>query len=166
MSNTVVRVASIDDRADLEALIDVCYSVIYPGWYDDELLTDALPAMLRIDPNLLESGHYFRVTEGGELAGCGGWSKSPPTGEGNTETGHIRHFATHPDHMRKGVGSAILERCIAEAQTGRIMRLQCFSSLPGEPFYARHGFETVDTVNIMMSESVVFPAILMERALT
>ncbi len=163
MSEPVVRVATAGDREELEALIDLCYSVIYPGWYEEELLNEALPAMLRIDPRLLASGHYFRASLDGKLAGCGGWSQSAPGGEQTGKGGHIRHFATHPDFMRKGVGSAILERCIAEARAEGLQKLQCFSSLPGEPFYARHGFATIEEVTIMMGEGAAFPALLMER---
>ncbi|MEZ5810529.1 MAG: GNAT family N-acetyltransferase [Rhizobiaceae bacterium] len=165
MAAPAVRVATVADRDELEALIDACYSVIYPGWYDEELLTDALPAMLRIDERLLESGRYFRANVDGRLAGCGGWSVSAPGGDRRAEGGHIRHFATHPDCMRKGVGSAILARCIAEARAEGLASLKCFSSLPGEAFYARHGFKPVDEVSIMIGGEAAFPALLMERTL-
>lgn len=161
-----VRVASAEDRDELEALIDACYSVVYPGWYDEDLLTEALPAMLRIDPKLLESGHYFRATVDGALAGCGGWSINAPAGGQTAGTGNIRHFATHPDFMRTGVGSAILERCIAEARAEGIELLKCFSSLPGEAFYARHGFKPVDSITVMMGDGAAFPATLMELELS
>lgn len=160
-----VRVAEVADRDALEALIEACYSVVYPGWYDSELLTEALPAMLRIDPRLLESGHYFSASVDGALAGCGGWSKSAPQGEEAASTGQIRHFATHPDFMRKGVGSAILKRCIDEARADGLKNLKCFSSLPGEAFYTQHGFKPIDSVTIMMGDGAAFPAILMQKEL-
>ncbi len=164
MAAPVVCVASPQDRQQLETLIDQCYSIIYPGWYDDDLLTDALPAMLRIDTRLLESGHYFFATVEGKSAGCGGWSVAAPSSSSQVEdTGHIRHFATHPDFMRKGVGSAILSCCLKEANAQGVETLQCFSSLPGQPFYAQHGFKPIDEVNIMMGDGIIFPAILMER---
>ncbi len=163
MTTAEIRIATVEDREKLEALIDACYSLVYPGWYEEELLTEALPAMLRIDPKLLESGRYFSAWVDGALAGCGGWSVSPPIGDRASGTGHIRHFATHPDFMRMGVGSAILGRCLEEAKAENIEKLQCFSSLPGEPFYARYGFEPVEQVTIMMGDGAAFPAILMER---
>jgi N-acetylglutamate synthase-like GNAT family acetyltransferase len=102
----------------------------------------------------------------GALAGCGGWSASAP---GNTasvaKTAHIRHFATHPDFMGKGVGGAILDRCISEASFAGMANLRCFSSLPAEGFYARHGFQKLDSVNVMLSDGAYFPAVLMEKPL-
>lgn len=161
-----IRQAKADDRDVLEELIDACYSTVYPGWYDDVLLSAALPVMLRIDPALLESGRYLAAETGGRLAGCGGWSTATP-GSGKTENavGHIRHFATHPDFMRSGVGSAIIERCLDEARGAGIAVMRCFSSIPAEDFYARHGFRRLDAVNIMLGDSIAFPAVLMEKRL-
>lgn len=161
-----VRPAGPDDRDALESLIGDCYGAVYPGWYDEDTLSDALPAMLRIDPALLESGRYFAAHIGGRLAGCGGWSLATP-GSGALEqaTGHIRHFATDPALMRSGVGSAIIDRCMHEARQAGVKTLKCFSSLAAEQFYARHGFERIDAVNIMLGDGIPFPAVLMEKKL-
>lgn len=166
MPDLTIRPAALADRPVLEELIAACYTEVYPGWYDSDLLSEALPEMLRIDPNLLESGRYFSAHAGNTLAGCGGWSLSAPGRESNAaSTGHIRHFATRPDLMRQGVGSAILKRCMADAKEAGVGKLQCFSSLPGEAFYARHGFQRVDDVTIMLGDSVPFSAVLMRAEL-
>jgi GNAT superfamily N-acetyltransferase len=161
-----MRAADGSDRAALEKLIGDCYSAVYPGWYDEDVLGSAMPAMLRIDPALIASGRYFAASFGGALAGCGGWSASAPGNSASIEkTAHIRHFATHPDFMGNGVGGAILDRCISEASHAGMASLRCFSSLPAEGFYARHGFQKLDSVNVMLSDGAYFPAVLMERGL-
>lgn len=161
-----LRAANEEDREVLEILIADCYATVYPNWYEDDLLGDALPAMLKIDTKLLNSGRYFVATVGGQIAGCGGWSAAAPGKmSADQTTGHIRHFATSTDHMGKGVGGAILELCVSEAANAGLGKLKCFASLPAEGFYARHGFEKVDTVNVMLGESVYFPAVLMEKRL-
>jgi N-acetylglutamate synthase-like GNAT family acetyltransferase len=162
-----IRSAGEQDKTELESLIADCYSAVYPGWYDEEVLMEAMPQMLRVDPRLLASGHYFIASFDKQVAGCGGWSAGAPwrdASEGGA--GHIRHFATHPDFMGKGVGGTILEHCVSEARAQGLARLQCFSSLPAESFYARHGFAKVDEVNVMLGGSVAFPAVLMERSLS
>jgi GNAT superfamily N-acetyltransferase len=165
-ADLTIRAAEDSDRAALEALIAECYASVYPGWYDEETLGDALPAMLRIDPALLSSGRYLLASMGDDLAGCGGWSVgAPKTGEPPDATGHVRHFATRTDLMGKGVGGAILDRCVAEASHSGMSRLRCFSSLPAEKFYARHGFSKLGDVSVMLSDGVYFPAVLMERGL-
>jgi putative acetyltransferase len=39
------------------------------------------------------------------------------------EVGEIKSMRTHPDHMRRGVGAALLERIIGEAQARGLRRL-------------------------------------------
>ncbi len=161
-----IRPAGEADRKVLEALIAECYATVYPGWYDNELLDDALPAMLKIDPKLIASGRYLVAELGDKIAGCGGWSAGAPGRETSEQSvGHIRHFATDPEFMGKGVGGAILDHCVKEASVSGLAKLKCFSSLPAEGFYARHGFEKLDQVNVMLGESIYFPAVLMERRL-
>lgn len=166
MTEITVEQAVPADREKLEQLITACYSAIYPGWYDAELLSEALPEMLRIDQRLLSSGRYFAAMVGGKLAGCGGWSTfATSSGSAASSSGHVRHFATHPDFIRMGVGAAILERCVNDAKAAGVSELQCFSSMPGEAFYARHGFRRIGEATIMLGDSVPFPAILMKRSL-
>lgn len=54
---------------------------------------------------------------------------------------------------------------MADAKKAGVGKLQCFSSLPGEAFYARHGFQRVDDVTIMLGDSVPFSAVLMRAEL-
>jgi GNAT superfamily N-acetyltransferase len=165
-SSLTIRPASESDRAILEDLIADCYGTVYPGWYEEETLEEALPAMLRIDPALLASGRYLIARRGNVIAGCGGWSAAAPGHAANElASGHIRHFATRPDMMGKGVGGSILEHCISEAAASGLAALKCFSSLAAESFYARHGFAKLDNVNVMLGSGVYFPAVLMERGL-
>ena len=166
VSTLTIRPATESDRAVLEDLIADCYATVYPGWYEEDTLSEALPAMLKIDQRLLTSGRYLLARAGNVVAGCGGWSANAPGITPDTElTGHIRHFATRPEVMGKGIGGAILERCVAEAAASGMQRLKCFSSLAAEGFYARHGFQKIDTVSVMLGSGVYFPAVLMERAL-
>jgi GNAT superfamily N-acetyltransferase len=161
-----IRPAIDNDKPILEQLIAKCYAEVYPGWYDRHILAEALPIMLKIDPKLLHSGRYFVANANDVAVGCGGWSVSAPGIEVNEiSVGHIRHFATDPKHMGRGVGGAILNQCIIEAQRLGVRTLKCFSSLPAQGFYARYGFEKPTRVNVMLGESNPFPAIMMERRL-
>jgi GNAT superfamily N-acetyltransferase len=166
MPAVTIRPATPDDRDALERVIADCYAAVYPGWYDADVLAEAMPAMLKIDPALLASGRYFVASAGPSIAGCGGWSTQTPGNRAEASgTGHIRHFATDPGFMRRGVGGAILDRCINDARAAGIVTMRCFSSLPAEAFYARHGFKRIDTVNVMLGDSASFGAVLMEKKL-
>lgn len=167
MAELKIRPATEADRAELEALITECYSEVYPGWYDEDTLEYGLPAMLRLDADLLASGRYMVAESGGRILGCGGWSTAQPGSQAvESGVGHIRHFATRTDSMRQGVGGAILKNCIEAAAAAGVKRLQCFSSLSAEEFYARHGFEKLQETHVLLAGETPFPAVLMERTLT
>ncbi|MCB1517885.1 MAG: GNAT family N-acetyltransferase [Hyphomicrobiaceae bacterium] len=166
MNDVSVRVATEADRQQLEQLIADCYEEIYPNWYGDEMIYSSLTHVLRLDPLLLQDGHYFAAQVDGELAGCGGWGRAAngPNAD-NGSLGHLRHFATHPNFMRRGVGAVILEKCVAAAKADGISALHCFSSVASERFYLNHGFTKVQDVSVMLGGDEPFPAILMERKL-
>ena len=75
---------------------------------------------------------------------------------------HIRHFATHPDWQRQGIGAALLTRCFHDAKSAGIHTLHCYSTLNAEPFYHTHGFRAVEAINVPMGANIFFPAVLMQ----
>ena len=78
-------------------------------------------------------------------------------------TAHIRHFATHPDHLRQGVARALIERCGADARERRVSQFKCMSSLPAEGFYARLGFRRVGRADFALPGGIRLAAVVMER---
>jgi GNAT superfamily N-acetyltransferase len=126
-----IRVATPEDAAAVGELLAACYPVLMRDSYEPAVLAAALPMMTRAHPGLLASGTYH-VAEApdGRLVGCGGWTpERPDIGAIEPGVAHIRHFATHPDWIGRGVGRAICDRCISEARNFGASRLECFSSL-------------------------------------
>jgi N-acetylglutamate synthase-like GNAT family acetyltransferase len=74
---------------------------------------------------------------------------------------HIRHFATHPEYARQGIGASILTRCINDARSFGIRRLHCISTLNAERFYRTAGFNTVGPIDVQLERGITFPAVLM-----
>ena len=89
------------------------------------------------NPRLLASGNFtVAESEAGAIIGCGGWSKERPGSNEIAEgIGHVRHFATHPKWLHRGIGRAIFETCVKQAEAAGIGRFQCYSSLVAIPFY-------------------------------
>jgi GNAT superfamily N-acetyltransferase len=162
-----IRTASPQDGHSIQVLLEASYPTLFRPWYAEETLKVAIPLMTRANPLLLESGRYFVAeTEEREIVGCGGWSPERP-GSGETEhgLGHVRHFATHPDRIRKGIGRALLTHSIESARAEGVVRLECNSSLAAEKFYRTLGFETVGPVEVDMGHGVRFPGIIMRMDL-
>lgn len=155
--------------ADFEAVSDVLlasYSTVLADHYDRDLLQQALPFITRANTALLASGTYYVAeTRAGALVGGGGWSMERP---GTTEVipgeAHVRHFATRPEWLGRGVGAALMARCFASARP-LVQRLRCYSTLNAEPFYRALGFETIGPIELAMGPTVKFPSILLKREL-
>ncbi|MBO6717850.1 MAG: GNAT family N-acetyltransferase [Rhizobiaceae bacterium] len=162
----VVRTAKPEDQDVLSALIAAAYARLDNGQYDRAQLSAALPAMSKANPRLLRSGTYYVIEVDGVAAACGGWSFEQP-GSTMTEDGvaHIRHFATHPDFLRRGLARSLLDRCLEEARAkgARIMKSQ--ATLPAEKFYESAGFRTRCTFNVEMGPGLELPVLDMEKAL-
>lgn len=137
------------------------------GSYEAAVLAAALPMITQANPALLSSGTYYLAESAdGVLAGCGGWTRERPgSGDIVPRLGHIRHFATHPHWVRRGVGRAIYERCQSDARLAGVRRLECFASLNGLRFYESLGFEAIRPIDIPMGARLKFSSVLMERSI-
>ncbi|MDX2308012.1 MAG: GNAT family N-acetyltransferase [Hyphomicrobium sp.] len=164
-----VRVARAADEPAVTTLLAACYPALMRGAYGDEILDAALPLITRANPHLLASGTYY-VAEAadGALVGCGGVGLArpgAPPGAVEVEPGlaHVRHFATDPAWLRRGVARSIMSRSIAAARRAAATAVECYSSLNAVPFYTVEGFRPVERVDVRLDGTLRFPAVLMRR---
>jgi GNAT superfamily N-acetyltransferase len=92
-----------------------------------------------------------------------GRSRSRAAAKSWTASDILRHFATHPAHLRKGIARLLLEQCLAEARAAGVRTMMCQSTLPAEPFYAAAGFRRIGVIEIEMAPGVLLPAVEMQR---
>jgi N-acetylglutamate synthase-like GNAT family acetyltransferase len=123
-----IRIARPSDSDAVSALLEASYSTLLAARYDHEMLSRALPLMTRANPTLLASGTYYVAeSDQGNLVGCGGWTTARPGGGEIIEgEAHIRHFATHPEWVGRGIGTSLLARCFSDARPLGIRKLHCF----------------------------------------
>jgi GNAT superfamily N-acetyltransferase len=141
--------------ADVPALTDLIAASArgLTGEYTPAEVAAALWHVFGVDTQLVADRTYFLAERDGVLAGCGGWSRrrtlfgsdactgrEPDLLDPGTEAARIRAFFIHPRHARAGVASALLARCEEEAEAAGFRALALASTLPGLPFYRRHGF--------------------------
>jgi GNAT superfamily N-acetyltransferase len=160
-----IRPAQPEDAETVGALLQASYPPLMAAGYPVDVLERALPAMMKANPLLLRSGTYhLAVAEEGAVIGCGGWTREPPgppCQPVDPKVGHIRHFATHPAALRRGVGTALLGRCIEEARVAGVRRLECLSSLVAERFYEAAGFRPVGRRSVVLAPGVQFDSVVM-----
>lgn len=163
--DALVRLARPDDAEGVSALLKASYPLLMRGAYDDAVLAAALPAITEANLELLSSGLYFvAVAPSQMIVGCGGISGvRPGTAEAQSGVGHIRHFATHPEWLRRGIGRRIMERSVERARDLGLIALECYSSLNAVDFYTAEGFAVVAEVTVPIAGRYPLPAILMRR---
>lgn len=165
MAKIIIRPATPDDREMLDGLIAAAYAMLGDG-YDARQLAAAMPAMSTPNPKLLACGTYYVAEWDGEPAACGGWTPDKPgSGEIVEGVAYIRHFATHPNHTRKGIARMLLDRCLVEATAAGMHLMKSQATLTGEPFYAAAGFRRVGMIEVEMGPGNMLPAVDMERPL-
>jgi GNAT superfamily N-acetyltransferase len=162
MASIFIRVASRDDIPALSGLIENSVRELQAGWYTPEQIEAAVHSVFGVDQQLIDDGTYFVAEVGGQLAGCGGWSKrgtlygashydhsrNDVMLDPEREPARIRAFFTHPAFARKGVGRALLLRCEDEARKAGFRSMEMASTLPGVPLYTAHGYEAFETFDV------------------
>lgn len=159
----MIRATTLTDSDAVTALFAASYPVLLAPFYDAAVLGTALPLMTKAQPQLLASGTFYVAEAGdGRIVSCGGWTlEQPGTALVQTGLAHIRHFATHPEHTRRGHARAVMQRCLADAAARGVRSLECQSTRAAEGFYAASGFKTVRAIDVQLPRDVLFPAILM-----
>jgi N-acetylglutamate synthase-like GNAT family acetyltransferase len=162
-----IRVAKPADFDAVGALLAASYPTLLADHYDRDTLTRALPILIKPNPTLLASGTYYVAeSEPNNLVACGGWATKGPGSDAVIEgEAHIRHFATHPAWIHRGVATSLLARCVSDARLFGIRKLQCISSLNAETFYRASGFETVAPIDLPLEPGLTIRCVLMRRAL-
>jgi GNAT superfamily N-acetyltransferase len=148
-----IRAATPADRTAIEELIAASARGLSQGDYTDAQIEAALGSAFGFDSQLVADGTYFVVEDAGVLVGCGGWSfratrfgsdgqagRSAAELDPARDAARIRAFFIHPDHARRGIGRALLERCESEARARGFRAAELTATLPGLRLYATCGY--------------------------
>ena len=128
----------------------------------DDLSGEAIQALLRLHLLGMHAssppGHVFALDLSGlrapEVTVWSAWLGDEIAGVGalkqlDLRHGEIKSMRTHPDHLRKGVGAALLERIIDEARARGLRRLSLETGSgptfePALALYRKRGFANGD----------------------
>jgi GNAT superfamily N-acetyltransferase len=146
------RLATPEDIPALQELIPLAVRVLSAGHYTPAQIESGLHYVFGVDSQLIEDGIYFVAEDEGRLVGAGGWSKratmyggdqhkgdADPLLDPATDAAHIRAFYTHPEWVRRGIGSSIIRACHDAARAAGFTRAELGSTVQGEPLYAAMG---------------------------
>ncbi|WGM38982.1 GNAT family N-acetyltransferase [Caulobacter sp. NIBR1757] len=110
-----------------------------------------------LDSQLIADGGYFIVEDGGEIAGCGGWSRRATTHGGDHSPGRdaaildpahdaakIRAMYTAPGFERRGVARLILSLCEDAARSAGFSKVELVATMSGKPLYEACGYHPIE----------------------
>ncbi|HEY6414183.1 MAG TPA: GNAT family N-acetyltransferase [Edaphobacter sp.] len=161
MGSFRLRVATVEDVAGIREVIDASVHGLQAGDYSAAQIEASLTTVFTIDSQLIADGTYFvSLSEDGELAGCGGWSKRKTLYGGDNQVekivpelldpavdaAKVRAIFVHPKFARMGLGSLILEAAEKAAFAAGFKRFEMGSTLTGVSLYSLRGYREVDRV--------------------
>src|ERR1700754_4850375 len=151
------RLATEADLPAIRALMDVAIAEHLKAFLDPAQV-ELSKSIMGLDTQLIADRTYFLVEEGGQLAGCGGWSRRATLYGGDHSTSQrdaalldmakdaarVRAMYTHPDFARRGLGRMILDACEAAAREAGFGRGELRATVWGEPLYLACGYRPIE----------------------
>lgn len=152
--------------SDLEALIVRSARRLSAGFYDDRQIEAAITHVFGVDTDLVDDGTYLVARDGeGRIVGAGGWSRQRTLFGGDrfaartpgfldpaVDAAKIRAFFVDPDAARAGIGARLLAACEGAAAAAGFRRTELMATLPGVPFYRRHGYRGGEEVTLTLGD--------------
>ncbi len=174
-----LRLATVADAGAIQELIARSIRALGAADYSGEQIEGALEGAFGLDSQLVADGTYFVVESEGRLVGCGGWSyrrtlfggdaragRDAAALDPNTDAAKIRAFFVDPGAARRGIGSALLEHCEAEARRHGFRRAEMMATLPGVRLYAARGYVPGERVRHPLVRGLSIEFVPMSKSLT
>ena len=154
------RIAQVEDIPAIMELMSLAIAENMKAFLSATEI-EAAKETMGVDQSLIDDQTYFLVetVKNGEsiLVGCGGWGKRKTLYGGDHTAGRddslsdpdedaarIRAMYTHPEWVRCGVGSYLLELGEQAARARGFKTIELGSTTPGEPFYLAQGYNEID----------------------
>lgn len=174
--NLTSRLAQADDLPALNALMSRAIEQLQQEFLSPEQVC-ASHQVMGLDTQLVKDQTYFLVEAEGQIVGCGGWSwratlfggdssivtREPAPLDPVTDAAKIRAMYTHPDFVRRGIGSKILSLCEDAARTAGFAKVEMMATLAGAPLYRACGYTDIEPFEAVSREGVTVPMIKMGK---
>jgi GNAT superfamily N-acetyltransferase len=176
-----LRLAEEGDIVELRALIDLSVRVLQRADYSAEQIEVALGTALGVDTQLIADRTYYAAEtklDKGErkIVACGGWSRRKtlygsdhgPYRESalldpRIDAAKIRAFFVHPDWIRRGIATDILETCEKVALGEGFKRFEMGATLTGVPMYLARGYAVIERIDVPLPKGLTLPVVRMAK---
>ncbi len=172
-----LRVAGLADVGELDLLIGASARGVGAQHYAEAVIEGALQGAFGVDTQLLRDGTYFAVEHHGRIVAAGGWGRrrtlfgsdarsgrEPELLDPNIDRARIRAFFVHPDHVRRGLGTALLCASEAAARKEGFLGFEMMATLTGRPLYQRFGYVGDTAIHHPVGENLTIEFYPMARS--
>jgi GNAT superfamily N-acetyltransferase len=173
-----IRQAARSDVEALQNLIARSVRSLRIDYYSPEQIERSLVVVFGVDTQLIDDETYYVAEIGGEIVGCGGWSRRSTMYGGDQarsaqeieidprwSPARTRAFFVDRKQARRGIGRAILGYCEWAAIVGGSQSAELVATLPGQPLYAALGYKPVEPVDVDLGDGQTPPCKRMKKAL-
>lgn len=174
--NFTLRPAILADVPAITTLIAASVHGLSQPYTTAQVESALHTAVFGVDSTLIADGTFIVAENADVLAGCGGWSKRATLFGGDQFAGRatalldpthdaakIRAFFVHPDWARRGIGTAILRRCEADAAAHGFCAFELMATLPGQRLYQQLGYAVIEPVEYTMSDGMTIDFVRMRK---
>jgi GNAT superfamily N-acetyltransferase len=174
--NLTLRQAVAADVPALRVLIDASVRGLQAADYSPTQIEGALQTVYGVDSQLIADGTYFVVEADSAIVGCGGWSKRKTLFGGDRwkeredalldpqrDAAKVRAFFVHPDWVRRGIGSMILDACERAATAAGFVRFEMGATLTGVPLYRARGYVALENLDVPLENGDSLAVVRMEK---
>jgi len=172
------RLAELSDVPELQALITVSIRTLGLSDYSSAQIEGALLGAFGVDTQLIRDQTYFVAQSAdGTLVACGGYSfrrtlfgsdqrseRDSTDLDPTVDAAKIRAFFVHPDHVRKGLGTQLLELSEKGAQRLGFSRFEMMATLPGVRLYQMMGYQPTQLIQYPLPNGEKIPFMPMYKS--
>ncbi len=151
----IIQVATPQDARAVTELLRISYTRVLAADYSVVQLKAMLPSVTVANRAMLGSGRYYLARSGEVAVGCGGWSMR------GSAVARLHYFATHPNWLRMGVGTMVMQACLQAARRDGARLCDCSATLGAVPFYRSFGFQAAGRGEIRLGRGLGFPVVEM-----
>ncbi|WP_409524982.1 GNAT family N-acetyltransferase [Nitrincola sp. MINF-07-Sa-05] len=157
-----IRYAQPQDLNQIRTLITESTRSLQREHYSLNQINNGLELIQGID-QLVMAGTLAVAQLDDLIIGCGGWTQQNASSPKEAE---LRAFFVSPAFSGMGVASTLLRHCEDACRAIGVYHLTLASTLTGESFYLRNGFESLGPNTKLLASGELFKLIMMQKSLS
>ena len=175
MNEFTHKIATLDDIPAIEQLMILSINQLLGPLLTKDQLEASFDSM-GLDDQLIKDETYFMIFSKDVLIGCGGWSNRETLFGGNhtpnrddqflnpkKDSARIRAMYTHPDWIRMGVGSLVMNLGEEAAKNLGFKKCELMATQSGILLYETQGYEPIEEVLYKAKSGKTVPMVRMEK---